>query len=74
MPKRYTFMELAFLPIVSSLKTLAPGLNVTISKSNFSPILVSDVVEVTAPDIFVSKTFDIHGMSRTFKLEDNKLS
>ncbi|PHT24875.1 hypothetical protein CQW23_34438 [Capsicum baccatum] len=70
MPKRYTLMELAFLPDVSLLKTLAPGLNVTISKSNFSPVLVIDGVEMTAPDIFVSKTFDIHGMSRHFELEN----
>ncbi|MCD7472704.1 hypothetical protein HAX54_014033 [Datura stramonium] len=34
-PQRYTSMELAFLPDISSLKTLAPGLNVTISKDNF---------------------------------------
>ncbi|KAF3660633.1 putative histone-lysine N-methyltransferase ATXR3-like [Capsicum annuum] len=70
MPKRYTFMELAFLPDVSSLETLAPGLNVTISKSSFSRVLVIDRVEITAPDIFMSETFIIHGISRPFELEE----
>ncbi|XP_055823874.1 fasciclin-like arabinogalactan protein 21 [Solanum dulcamara] len=74
MPQRYTFMELAFLPDISSLKTLAPGLNVTISKSNFSRILIIDDVEITAPDIFVSKTFVIHGISRPFELEELSIS
>ncbi|OIT07261.1 PREDICTED: fasciclin-like arabinogalactan protein 21 [Nicotiana attenuata] len=74
MPQRYTYMELAFLPDNSSLKTLAPGLNVTISKSNFSRILTIDGVEITAPDIFVSKTFIIHGISRVFELEELSIS
>ncbi|XP_059284326.1 fasciclin-like arabinogalactan protein 21 [Lycium ferocissimum] len=74
MPKRYTFMELAFLPDISSIKTLAPGLNVTISKRNFSRILTIDGVEITAPDTFVSKRFVIHGMSRPFELEELSIS
>ncbi|CAN4104844.1 unnamed protein product [Withania somnifera] len=73
-PQRYTYMELAFLPDISSLKTLSRGLNVTISKSNFSHILVIDGVEITAPDIFESKTFVIHGMSRPFELEELSIS
>ncbi|KAK4355849.1 hypothetical protein RND71_024820 [Anisodus tanguticus] len=73
-PQRYTFMELVFLPDVSSIKTLAPGLNVTISKSNFSRVLTIDGVEITAADIFVSKTFVIHGMSRPFELEELSIS
>ncbi|XP_015081911.1 fasciclin-like arabinogalactan protein 21 [Solanum pennellii] len=74
MPQRYTFMELSFLPDISSLKTLAPALNVTISKSNFSRVLIIDGVEITAPDIFVSKTFVIHGISRPFHLEELSIS
>ncbi|MCE3049645.1 hypothetical protein HAX54_045460 [Datura stramonium] len=73
-PQRYTSMELAFLPDISSLKTLAPGLNVTISKNNFSRVLIIDDVEITAPDIFVSKTFVIHGTSRPFELEELSIS
>ncbi|KAJ8543492.1 hypothetical protein K7X08_006015 [Anisodus acutangulus] len=73
-PQRYTFMELVFLPDVSSIKTLAPGLNATISKSNFSRVLTIDGVEITAADIFVSKTFVIHGMSRPLELEELSIS
>ncbi|XP_016498679.1 fasciclin-like arabinogalactan protein 21 [Nicotiana tabacum] len=74
LPQRYTYTELAFLPDSSPLKTLVPGLNVTISKSNVSRILTIDGVEITAPDIFLYKTFIIHGISRAFELKELSIS
>ncbi|CAN4103426.1 unnamed protein product [Withania somnifera] len=73
-PSPFTYMELAFLTDISSLKTLARGLNVTISKSNSNSVLITDGVEIIAPDIFVSKMFVIHGMSRPFELEELSIS
>ncbi|CAI9090343.1 OLC1v1025094C1 [Oldenlandia corymbosa var. corymbosa] len=67
--QRYASMELAFLPENSSLETLQDGENLEIHKSNSSGFLAIDGVEITAPELFVSKDVIIHGISRALGAE-----
>lgn len=66
LPQRFTYMELAATEN-SSLSTLVPGSDLKIDK--FSQTLGINGVEITTKDMFLSKNFVIHGISRDFDLE-----
>ncbi|XP_059664576.1 fasciclin-like arabinogalactan protein 21 [Cornus florida] len=71
LPKRFTYIELASLPEKTSLRTLIPdkGLEIT-GCVNFTKVLAINGVEITAPDIFSSNKFQIHGIPRAFDMQE----
>ncbi|KAL0358970.1 UNVERIFIED_CONTAM: Fasciclin-like arabinogalactan protein 21 [Sesamum angustifolium] len=67
LPQKYTYIELAEAE-KSSLRTLVPGYDLKIDK--FSQTLAVNGVEITAPDVFSSKNFVVHGISRDFDVDE----
>ena len=68
--RRFSYIELATLPQKSKIGTLLPDrdIEVTGRLKNSSRVLAVNGVEVLVPDVFSSKKFIIHGLSRAFKL------
>lgn len=69
LPQRLSYMELASLPPKAKIGTLLPDhdLQVDGRGKNSSQVLVINGVDVMAPDVFSSKKFIIHGISRAFR-------
>ncbi|XP_042048686.1 fasciclin-like arabinogalactan protein 21 [Salvia splendens] len=65
--QRFSYVELSAVGN-SSLTTLLPASHLHIA--NFSPNLALNGVQITRPDIFSSKNFVVHGISRTFHFDD----
>ncbi|XP_043689778.1 fasciclin-like arabinogalactan protein 21 [Telopea speciosissima] len=66
----FTYRELASLPEKASLMTLVPGQDHKITNGvvDFRGILAINNVEITVPDVVLSKRFVIHGISRAFEM------
>ncbi|KAK4436311.1 Fasciclin-like arabinogalactan protein 21 [Sesamum alatum] len=67
LPQKFTYIELAAAE-KSSLRSLVPEYDLKIDK--FSQTLAVNGVEITAPDVFSSKTLVIHGISRDFDVDE----
>ncbi|KAI3471119.1 hypothetical protein Pfo_027782 [Paulownia fortunei] len=67
LPQRFTYMELAAAEN-SSLRTLVPSYDLKIHK--FSQTLAINGVEITAPNLFSSEKFMIHGIFRDFEVAE----
>ncbi|KAJ9550169.1 hypothetical protein OSB04_014214 [Centaurea solstitialis] len=64
-PQRYSFRQLAGFPAGLSLGTLVHGRHVDITEtSKLSQIVSINGLAITAPDLFVSKNFVVHGIAR----------
>ncbi|KAL6330126.1 hypothetical protein AAG906_040046 [Vitis piasezkii] len=72
LPRRLSYIELASLPQKAKIGTLLPDrdLEVTGRVKNSSQVLVINGVDIVAPDVFSSKKFIIHVISRAFKLAE----
>ncbi|KAJ9686781.1 hypothetical protein PVL29_015569 [Vitis rotundifolia] len=72
LPRRLSYIELASLPQKAKIGTLLPDrdLEVTGRVKNSSQVLVISGVDIVAPDVFSSKKFIIHVISRAFKLAE----
>ncbi|EXB58580.1 hypothetical protein L484_008733 [Morus notabilis] len=69
LPQRLTYQELAALPSGMLLTTLSPDLHVEVrGTASFEQGLVVNGVKIAAPDMFSSKNFTIHGISRAFEV------
>lgn len=71
LPQRLTHSELSSLPARTLLRTMVHGqpLEVT-GVMSFMPGLVINGVRIVKPDIYSSKNFIVHGISRAFKETD----
>ncbi|KVH95961.1 fasciclin-like arabinogalactan protein 21 [Cynara cardunculus var. scolymus] len=72
-PKKHSYKHLASLPEGTSLTTLCPGKKIEITETvvNLSDeLLVINRVEVTSPDLLLSKSFVVHGIARPFAMEE----
>ncbi|KAM7495173.1 hypothetical protein LguiB_029782 [Lonicera macranthoides] len=68
--KRVSFSELGLLPKKAPLKTLVADKNLHITASfNLTKIVAINRVKINAPDIFSSRRFIIHGISRAFDVK-----
>jgi uncharacterized surface protein with fasciclin (FAS1) repeats len=69
--ERRTFKQLASLPPGASLRTLVTGKHVEITESSKISHAVSiNGVAITAPDLFSSKNFVVHGIARPLNIDD----
>ncbi|KAL1550762.1 fasciclin-like arabinogalactan protein 21 [Salvia divinorum] len=66
--QRFSYVELSAVGNSSLITTLLPASHLQIAI--FSPNLAVNGVQITRPDVFSSKTFVVHGISRTFDLHD----
>ncbi|KVI04192.1 fasciclin-like arabinogalactan protein 21 [Cynara cardunculus var. scolymus] len=70
-PQRHSFRQLAGFPAGSSLGTLVKGKHVDITEtSKLSQIVSINGVAITAPDVFVSKNFIVHGIARPLSMDE----
>ncbi|KAI3728830.1 hypothetical protein L6452_17474 [Arctium lappa] len=72
-PKRHSFKHLASMRERASLTTLCPGKEIQITESVvnlFDELLVINRVEITSPDLLMSKSFVVHGIARPFAMEE----
>ncbi|KAK9285108.1 hypothetical protein L1049_024293 [Liquidambar formosana] len=75
LPHRVTYIELASKPEKAFLRTLVPGRDLEVTGTvNFTRGLSINGVEVVAPDIFTSKKFIIHGISRALEMAEANTS
>ncbi|XP_057964111.1 fasciclin-like arabinogalactan protein 21 [Malania oleifera] len=72
LPRRFTYAEMGALPEKASLRTLLPDMDLEISGRgvNMSAGLAVNGVEITAPEIFSSENFMVHGISRALELAE----
>ncbi|KAL8267746.1 hypothetical protein R6Q59_001544 [Mikania micrantha] len=70
-PQRYSFKQLAGLPPGSSLSTLITGKHVDITvNSKLSKAVSINGVAIISPELFVSKTFVVHGIARPLNTDE----
>lgn len=71
LPQRLTYKELTALPAGTLLMTLDRDLPLEVAgASSLNSGLVINGVEILAPDIFTSKKFTVHGISRAFEVAE----
>ncbi|XP_022762481.1 fasciclin-like arabinogalactan protein 21 [Durio zibethinus] len=71
LPRKFTFMELASLPVNASLSTLVPDHDLVILGGvNITQELIINGAKIVAPNIFQSKKFVVHGISQAFELDE----
>ncbi|KAI3795398.1 hypothetical protein L1987_38050 [Smallanthus sonchifolius] len=69
--QRHSFKQLAGLPPGASLSTLVRGKHVDITEnSRVSQVMSINGVAITAPDLFVSKNFVVHGIARALNMDE----
>lgn len=69
LPQRLTYKELSSLPGRTLLRTLVSGQDLEVTAGGkFLQELIVNGEEIAAPDIFSSKKFVIHGISRAFAI------
>ncbi|KAF8370237.1 hypothetical protein HHK36_002047 [Tetracentron sinense] len=69
LPERFTYIELASLPEKASLRTLVPYQDLEITGGvNSTTVMAINGVKITQPNVFSSKKFMIHGISRGFEM------
>ncbi|KAI3736246.1 hypothetical protein L6452_15784 [Arctium lappa] len=70
-PQRHSFRQLAGFQAGSSLRTLVNGKHVDITDtSKLSQIVSINGVAITAPDLFVSNNFIVHGIARPLTMDE----
>lgn len=70
-PHRHSFRQLSGFPAGSSLRTLVNGKHVDITEtSKLSQIVSINGVTITAPDLFISKNFIVHGIARPLSMDE----
>ncbi|KAF4382590.1 hypothetical protein F8388_015418 [Cannabis sativa] len=71
LPQRLTYKELTALPAGTLLMTLVRDLSLEVAgTAGFKGGLIINGIEIVAPDIFTSKKFTVHGISRAFEVAD----
>ncbi|XP_023754819.1 fasciclin-like arabinogalactan protein 21 [Lactuca sativa] len=70
-PLRHSIKQLAGMPAGASLRTLVKGKDVEITDtSRFSQVVFINGVAITAPDLFLSEKFIVHGIARPLNTDE----
>ncbi|KAI3780778.1 hypothetical protein L2E82_10769 [Cichorium intybus] len=70
-PLRHSIKQLAAMPAGASLRTLVKGKDLEITDtSRFSQVVFINGVAITAPDLFFSENFIVHGIARPLNMDE----
>ncbi|KAL4573029.1 hypothetical protein LXL04_019822 [Taraxacum kok-saghyz] len=70
-PLKHSIKQLGGMPAGASLRTLVKGKDVEITDtSRFSHVVFINGVAITAPDLFLSENFIIHGIARPLNMDE----